>query len=148
MKENRMQEVKDKLKRESEVAVRLLEEQGAKVNFPFLHCRRIGNVLISLAEQDDEICDAILGKAFSDVVCDVALAPAFRGNFKDIDTFLSILKHFYPGAALDVEIAVRINPEGADKPVGDGVTVNKRFWVFGDKAFEEERDKEVREGQG
>lgn len=123
MKGNRTKEVKDKLQGELAGAKKAGKYAGAVMD----SCVKALEVF---ASQDEEFADAILDGSL--IECGKAIEKGCSGKkvVSDLDVYRMAVQHFFPGADVEFQMVVKVNPhEASDKPVNDvpPVTVNKRI---------------------
>ena len=119
MKGDRTKEIREKLKSERKAAKACGKYAAAVMD-------SLVKALEVFAAQDEEFADAILDGSL--VACAKVIEKGLSGkhSVSDLEVYRMAAAHFFPGALVEFNMMVRVNPYGgaveADKP-----TVNKRI---------------------
>lgn len=119
MKGDRTKEIREKLSSESKAAKACGKYAAAVMD-------SLVKALEVFAAQDEEFADAILDGSL--VACAKVIEKGLSGkhSVSDLEVYRMAVGHFFPGASVEFNMVVRVNPYGgaveADKP-----TVNKKI---------------------
>ena len=89
------------------------------------------NALKVFAKQDEEFAQAILEGSL--VECGKAIKNACKGKsaISDLDVYRAAVAHYFPGAVVEFEMVIKVNPYEADTPPEENkVSVNKKISLF------------------
>lgn len=119
MKENRMSDVKDKLRRELAEAKKAGKYASAVMD-------SLVKALEVFAGQDPEFADAILDGSLLECAKSIEKGLSGKRSVSDLEVYRMAVRHFFPGADVEFSMVVRVNPHGGEV-VDRQPTVNKRI---------------------
>ena len=94
----------------------------------------MGDVVRALkvfAKQDEEFAQAILDGSLAE--CGKAIEKALNGKkaVSDLDVYKVAVKHYFPGAVVEFEMVIKVNPYEKDTaPEDNKVSINKKISLF------------------
>ena len=89
------------------------------------------NALKVFAKQDEEFAQAILDGSLAE--CGKAIEKALNGKkaVSDLDVYKVAVEHYFPGAVVEFEMVIKVNPYEADTPPAENkVSINKKISLF------------------
>ena len=89
------------------------------------------NALKVFAKQDEEFAQAILDGSLTE--CGKAIEKALNNKraISDLDVYKIAVGHYFPGAVVEFEMVIKVNPyEAATPPEADSISVNKKISLF------------------
>lgn len=117
-------EVADKLSGELDKAKKCGRYAGAVMN-------DVVKALKVFAKQDEEFAQAIMDGSLAE--CGKAIEKACNGKkaISDLDVYKVAVEHYFPGARVEFEMVIKVNPYEADTPPAENkVSVNKKISLF------------------
>ena len=117
-------DVADKLSSELDAAKKCGKYAGAVMP-------PVVNALKVFAKQDEEFAQAILDGSL--VECGKAIEKALNGKraVSDLDVYKVAVEHYFPGAVVEFEMVIKVNPYEAETPPAENkVSVNKKISLF------------------
>lgn len=117
-------EVADKLGRELVKAKACGRYAGAVMDY-------VVKALKVFAKQDEEFAQAIMDGSL--VECGKAIEKSLSGKkaVSDLDVCKIAAEHYFPGAGVEFEMIIKVNPyEAAMPPAANSVSVSKKISLF------------------
>ena len=114
-------EVREKLESE-------LKEAKACGKYASAVMNDVVKALKVFAKQDEEFAQAILEGSLKE--CGKAIEVACKGknSISDLEVYRAAAGHYFPGAKVEFEMVIKVNPYDTDIHVNDtSVTVNKKI---------------------
>lgn len=117
-------EVSEKLKSE-------LKEAKACGKYASAVMNDVVKALKVFAKQDEEFAQAILEGSLKE--CGKAIEAACKGknSISDLEVYRAAAGHYFPGAKVEFEMVIKVNPYEADTPpTAEKVVINKKISLF------------------